>query len=117
MFSSLFTSKVCDVPIELGEAGSQVMISENTTMDAEALLFIVPSNANDGPYGIEVCDDASPSDLSTWYELVDSLGVAVILPSPTKAVILSPIAFPSWRIKPTQIASERTVFKLFKTHR
>lgn len=117
MSYSLFTSKVCDVPIVTGQEGSTVMVSDNTTQDAESLMFLVPASANDGPYTIQVCDDVNPTDLSVWYDLVNSLGEVVTLPSPLKAVIIAPIAFPSWRIKPSTIASGDSVFKLFKTHR
>lgn len=117
MIASLFTTKVCDILIALGELGSTVMQSEFTTQDAESLLFMTPEDANDGPYGIEVCDDPVPNNNSTWFTLVDSSGTPIILPDPGKAAQLAPITFPSWRIKPTQPASADTTFKLWKTHR
>lgn len=116
---SLYVSKVCELVIPIGEATSNILRTDETTSDAESLTFIIPDDVDAVDIGIEVFARpvvGQPTESDDAYPLYDKDGVVVLSP-PGTAIIISPIALPSWRLKAAAPVTNEVRISLWKSHR
>jgi predicted secreted protein len=114
---SLFTTKVADLTILLGDQYSRIVQGEFETQDTLSLTIVAPAEmSGDIPFQIQVCAKGMAKSTDVFSNLIDDNDNPVLAPSAGKAKTFLYPSWGSWRIKAGQAVTVETTFQVAKVH-